>query len=69
MMKQISRSLQLHDILYQNHKRYKIFVLFQVLNEVQSRKETELVQRIIAKVKAECEAAGGDVERKGYSKH
>ena len=70
MMKQISRSLQFYfQILYHNHKRYTIFVLFQVLKEVQSRKETELVQRIIAKVKAECEAAGGDVERKGYSKH
>ena len=40
-----------------------------MLKEVQTKKETELVQRIIAKVKAECEASGKDVERKGYSKH
>ena len=44
-------------------------VLFQVLKEIQSKKELEMVQRIIAKVKADCEATGGDSERRGYAKH
>ena len=28
-----------------------------------------MVQRIIAEVKAECEATGGDSQRRGYTKH
>ena len=42
---------------------------FQVLKEIQSKKELEMVQRIIAQVKAECEATGGDTQRRGYTKH
>jgi hypothetical protein len=45
------------------------FVVPQVLKELQTKKEAEMVQRIIAKVKAECEASGGDIERRGYTKH
>lgn len=40
-----------------------------VLKEIQSKKEAEMVQKIIAQVKAECEAKGGDLERRGYTKH
>lgn len=42
---------------------------FQVLKEIQSKKEAEMVQKIIAQVKAECEAKGADIERRGYTKH
>ena len=45
------------------------FVGFQVLKEIQSKKEAEMVQKIIAQVKAECEAKGADIERRGYTKH
>lgn len=45
------------------------FRLFQVLKEIQSKKEAEMVQKIIAQVKAECEAKGADADRRGYSKH
>ena len=44
-------------------------VTFQVLKEIQSKKEAEMVQKIIAQVKAECEAKGADIERRGYTKH
>ena len=44
-------------------------VHFQVLKEIQSKKEAEMVQKIIAQVKAECEAKGADIERRGYTKH
>ncbi len=40
-----------------------------MLKEIQSKKEAEMVQKIIAQVKAECEAKGGDLERRGYTKH
>lgn len=40
-----------------------------VLKEIQSKKEAEMVQKIIAQVKAECEAKGADMERRGYTKH
>ena len=43
--------------------------LNKVLKEIQSKKEAELVQKIIAQVKAECEAKGADLERRGYTKH
>ena len=43
--------------------------IFQVLKEIQSKKEAEMVQKIIAQVKAECEAKGADIERRGYTKH
>ena len=43
--------------------------IFQVLKEIQSKKELEMVQRIIAQVKAECDATGGDSQRRGYTKH
>jgi len=43
--------------------------LNKVLKEIQSKKELEMVQRIIAQVKAECEATGGDTQRRGYTKH
>jgi hypothetical protein len=45
------------------------FFHFQVLKEIQSKKESEMVQKIIAQVKAECEAKGADIERRGYTKH
>ena len=44
-------------------------IIFQVLKEIQTKKELEMVQRIIAEVKAECEATGGDSQRRGYTKH
>jgi len=43
--------------------------IFQVLKEIQSKREIEMVQRIMAQVKAECEATGGDSQRRGYTKH
>ena len=42
---------------------------FQVLKEIQAKKEAEMVQKIIEKVKAECKAQGEDVDRRGYTKH
>ena len=50
----------------------RIFIkmyIFQVLKEIQSKREIEMVQRIMAQVKAECEATGGDSQRRGYTKH
>ncbi len=47
----------------------KTTFLLQVLKEIQSKKEAEMVQKIIAQVKAECEAKGADLERRGYTKH
>ena len=44
-------------------------VLLQVLKEIQAKKEAEMVQKIIEKVKAECKAQGEDVDRRGYTKH
>ena len=41
----------------------------QVLKEIQAKKEAEMVQKIIEKVKAECKAQGEDVDRRGYTKH
>lgn len=49
--------------------RKEIEGLNKVLKEIQSKKELEMVQRIMAQVKAECEASGGDIDRKGYTKH
>ena len=46
-----------------------LLCIFQVLKEIQSKKELEMVQRIIAQVKAECDATGGDSQRRGYTKH
>ena len=43
--------------------------IFQVLKEIQAKKEAEMVQKIIEKVKAECKAQGEDVDRRGYTKH
>lgn len=43
--------------------------LNKVLKEIQSKREIEMVQRIMAQVKAECEATGGDSQRRGYTKH
>ncbi len=43
--------------------------LNKVLKEIQSKKEAEMVQKIIAQVKAECQAKGADLERRGYTKH
>jgi len=37
--------------------------------EMQAKKEAEMVQKIIEKVKAECKAQGEDVDRRGYTKH
>ena len=48
---------------------YNSYNFFQVLKEIQTKKELEMVQRIIAEVKAECEATGGDSQRRGYTKH
>jgi hypothetical protein len=59
-----------HEIVCDNVLLFKqIIVMFQVLKELQTKKESEMVQRIIAQVKAECEASGGDIERRGYTKH
>ena len=52
--------------------KHRIFIkmyIFQVLKEIQSKREIEMVQRIMAQVKAECEATGGDSQRRGYTKH
>ena len=43
--------------------------IIQVLKEIQAKKEAEMVQKIIEKVKAECKAQGEDVDRRGYTKH
>ena len=43
--------------------------ILQVLKEIQAKKEAEMVQKIIEKVKAECKAQGEDVDRRGYTKH
>ena len=34
-----------------------------------AKKEAEMVQKIIEKVKAECRAQGEDLDRRGYTKH
>ena len=39
------------------------------VQEMQAKKEAEMVQKIIEKVKAECKAQGEDVDRRGYTKH
>ena len=43
--------------------------ILKVLKEIQAKKEAEMVQKIIEKVKAECKAQGEDVDRRGYTKH
>ncbi len=62
---------RLKDLRLSNFKQISLFLLsiFQVLKEIQSKKELEMVQRIIAQVKAECDATGGDSQRRGYTKH
>ena len=40
-----------------------------MLKEIQAKKEAEMVQKIIEKVRAECQAQGEDAERRGYTKH
>jgi len=39
------------------------------MKEIQAKREAEMVQKIIEKVKAECKAQGEDVDRRGYTKH
>ena len=52
-----------------HHRIFIKMYFFQVLKEIQSKREIEMVQRIMAQVKAECEATGGDSQRRGYTKH
>ena len=63
---QLSSTHELSDMISEHVCRCFIF---QVLKEIQSKKEAELVQKIIAQVKAECEAKGADIDRRGYTKH
>lgn len=46
--------------------KQKIIFLFR---RCRQKKEAEMVQKIIEKVKAECKAQGEDVDRRGYTKH
>ena len=61
--------LRLPTIALSSHEMCSDCVLHQVLKEIQSKKEAEMVQQIIEKVKAECKAQGEDVDRRGYTKH